>query len=299
VDGVASKVASITTLTSAKGSAGHGRWQSNTRIAARVTLEDKRTVLVTIFGNGTGTPLLATGADAPLFGTGARLKTLGLPTVGTTNVVAFLASATGEDLSGNADTGLLFTTNAGTFSFLAREGSTAAGVPGAMYAGFGEPVVSATNGVAFLGTLTGAGVKSNNKTGIWSGALLPNIQAPSLLARQGDKAPDSRGEPGNAPWTNFHSLAHPGGANSGPIFLAKVAGKRNNIGLWAQDSTAKLRQAIRVGDSLGGQIVTKVTLLQGTAGVAGATRSFNTTGGVAVLLSFKDKTQAIYYLGIP
>ncbi|RYD71353.1 MAG: hypothetical protein EOP84_25025 [Verrucomicrobiaceae bacterium] len=299
VDDVESQVTGVTTLTSAKGSTGHGRWQSDSRIAARVTLADKRTVLVTISGNGTVAPLVASGDDSAPFGNETTWKTLGLPTVGTSNVAAALVSATGKDLSKGVDTGLVYTTNASTFSFLARKGDVAAGTTNAKYASFSEPLVSSTNGFAFMSNLTGGDTKGKNKTGIWSGTLLPQYQAPSLLARQGDKATDSRGEPSTVSWSSFLSLAHPGGANSGPIFLAKVAGKKNNIGLWAQDSSSKLRQVVRVGDSFGGQILTRMVLLQGTAGVSGATRSFNDAGGVGLLLSFKDKSQAIYYLGIP
>lgn len=185
---------------------------------------------------------------------------------------------------------------------MVAEGDSAAGVPvaaNATFSGFADPVVSADK-IAFVASLEGPGINKKNKMSIWAGSLSP-FEAPTLMARTGSPAADTLGEPGTAKWTRFQSLALPGGNSAGPLFTAKLSGKKNNLGLWGTDSRGKLRQLIRTGDILSlseNESLKGFSLLQASPGSAGATRSFNNNGGVGLLLKLK-KEQAIYYLGIP
>src|SRR4029078_2360839 len=82
VGGDDSEIKSISVLTPAKGSPGQGRYHANSGVVARLTLADKRTVLVSVSNTGTITPLLFTGQTSTLTAD-AVWKTFGLPSVGT------------------------------------------------------------------------------------------------------------------------------------------------------------------------------------------------------------------------
>jgi hypothetical protein len=77
-----SPITKITVLSPPKGSAGHGRWQANNRVVARVVLGDGRVVLVSVLNNGAVSTLLATDQDAA--GLGAKWSSFGFPGVAQT-----------------------------------------------------------------------------------------------------------------------------------------------------------------------------------------------------------------------
>lgn len=301
--GETSQIKSITVLSPAKGSTGQGRWQTSSRVVASVTLADKRTVLVNVTTGGTITPLFYTNQDAAPIMPGAKWKTFGLPATENSLFNSYAAIGTlqaGSGVTPSADTFIICNNGLGTIKVAAEDGAANGTSDGAKFAAFSDPLVNTNAQVAFLATLKGGKVKSSNKSGIFFGAPA----AASLLARQGDPAPDGAAAVGTTPvWKSFLSLALPNGSGAGPVFLAKVGGAgvnaKNSVGLWGVSSFGYLQELLRTGDFLDGRTVSNMTLLQALPGTSGATRNFNGNGCIGVLLSFKGGGQAIYALGIP
>ena len=105
-------------------------------------------------------------------------------------------------------------------------------------------------------------------------------------------------------FADFVSFALPGGANAGPIFLAKIRGPgvsgKENLGLWSVNgTTGQVRKLLGTGDLIGNARITRLTLLQPMPGVQGATRSFNAAGSVIAHLTLSDKRQALLNVDIP
>ena len=296
------EIKSMSVLNPAQGSPGYGRYHANGRVVARVALADKRTALLSVSTSGVVAPLLYTNQAAPTVGTGAMWKTFGLPAIGTTgsNFAALASAAVGEgNVSKGDDNTLVFSANGTAFSPFAREGDDAPDAGGASYATFFDPLVNAEGDVAFVAGLKGKGVHGSNKAGLWWGTP-PNLVK---VARLGDSVPDADGNPGTGEWRSFTSTALPSGQDAGPLFLAKVKGHgvngKNNVGLWGVDTNGLLRQLLRMGDTIGDQTVSRMTLLQALPGSFGATRSFNATGGVVLLVGFTDRTSALVEISVP
>jgi uncharacterized repeat protein (TIGR03803 family) len=300
---------SIAVLIPADGSPAHGRWHGNSDVIARVTLSDKRTALLKLADNGTLTRTLATGDSIPAIDASATWASLGLPAMdsgGDVSVVrgtlkAPVLRGTIPSVTGKNDTVLALDEGSGAgFVVFAREGGPAPGVvaPG-VFAAFQDPIVNDRGAVAFVGTLGGKGLTDRNKIGIWWGAP----SAPALLARTGDPAPDGDGALTAATWTRFTSLALPDGENSGPVFLACIAGPgvtaKSNTGVWAVDSTGILRRLLRTGDSVDGKPIVGIHALSTVAGALGASRGFNAHGAIAVRAGFAKGAQSILRIDIP
>ena len=299
-----SAIRTITVFSPALASAGQGRWHGDAGVVAKVTLADRRTVLVKITPAGAATPMLATGGDVA----GSTWSAFGLPGVGGAGT-KFAALGTLRQLRGAVtsldDTALAYSADGAAFSLFARENVAAPEAGGAVFASFFDPVVNEAGDVAFLATLRGAGVKTTNRTGLWWGR--PTSPSPlDLVARLGSKATASNGaEIDGQVWTAFLTLALPGGAGAGPIFLGKVAGTgvtaRNNTGLWAVDSTGRVLLLLRTGGSIGASTkkITAMTLLNALPGTTGAARSYNDAGSIALLATFDDRSQSLVRVDVP
>ncbi|MDB6174928.1 MAG: Fibronectin, type domain protein [Chthoniobacteraceae bacterium] len=313
VNGTEAAIKTISVLSPAAGSAGQGRSQSNLSVVAKVTLDDKRTALVSVNTGGAVVVKSFLASDQALNVTDNPLyKGFGLPMVGSSgsNFAALGMLTTGKSVNSGNDTALLFSTNGTSFAPFAREGDTAPDAGEAKYQSFFDPLVNSLGDVAFVGTLAGKAVTSKNRTALWWG----NPSTPlEIVARTGAAATETSGATGAAVYTSINSTALPGGVKAGPIFLATLAGedvnKGNNLGLWAVDTTGAIRRLLRTGDILKtdeivddeqvSKTVAGMALLQSLPGAFGATRSFNETGAVAVLVNFTDKTQALIHVGIP
>ncbi len=314
-----STVKSFTVLTPPIGSAGDGRWQGTGKIVAKATLADKRTVILNVAtATGVYTVDLVTGGDASIVTNGATWKAFGLPAIGGQGI-CYALQTTLSGASSSADTALVISIDGINFAKVAVEGQTIPG-GGPAFASFFDPLVNDFGSMAFTATVKGQGVTGKNKTGLWYKTLLGNL---TEIVRLGDTAPQPINQPTlpEATFSGFVSVALPDGGNSGPVFLAKLSGKgvngKNNLGLYAWDSTNKLRELLRTGDVLESgdadtvsqdtnkttpeafRTVTKMTLLQAVKGDFGATRSYNSTGGVSLLIGLSDKTQALIDIGIP
>lgn len=309
VDMEETTIKSLSILTPPKGSTGHGRYQGDARVIARVTLADKRTAILTALTNGTVAVLTNTAKDASTMVAGATWNSFGLPAIDTDGfrytTLGSLSIGDG-DVSKANDSIIGYSFNAGAFVKVAREGDDASGIQGAKYASFLDPLVNENGRVAFVGTAKGSGVKGGNNKGLWFG--LP--ASVGLIARTNHPdfpATDGSGADIDAKWSSFTSLALPGGVGSGPLFLAKISGKdaskKTSVGLWGVDSKGLVRKLIRNGDQFGddtdGLTVKKFTVLQPTSGSVGATRSFSAGGSVGVLVNFSDKSTGVVNIGIP
>jgi hypothetical protein len=309
VDGKASTVRGLTVFTPAKGSGGHGRYHADLRSVARVALEDKRTVFLRVDNNGTLASVLFTGQSASGIANGAVWKTLGLPVIGSEGSNYAVAGTLGDGEVKKSDSAVLvYSTGGAAFVLVGREGDVATDETGAQpsdgatWNSFSDPLVNDQPGsIAFLATLDGRGVKGSNKTGLWfarAGEVIKRV------ARSGDDAPGADGVAGQATFSDFVSLALPGGTNAGPIFLAKVRGHgvsgKNNLGLWSVNgTTGQVRKLLGTGDIIGDARITRLTVLQPMPGVQGATRSFNAAGSVVVHLTLSNRRQALLNIDIP
>lgn len=302
-----STIKTITVLSLAQGSPGHGRWHGDGKVVAKVTLADKREAVVTVASDGTITWVLVDGDSAANPDIGTKWDGFSLPAMDSHGanfaVRGTLLRGAGGVTTSN-DTAVAVSVGGNPFVIAAREGAPAPDVSTAQFATFFDPLVNDKGIVAFLATLKGTGVKDPTKTGLWAGPA----DALKLLARAGDHAVDTDALPRSSQfWSGFVSHALSEGSEGGAIFLATLKGTgvtpKNNLGLWAVDSGGKLREVLRTGDqmSVSGQSKTlaKMTLLNSSRGVFGTTRSFNDTGSVALLATFTDKSQALIRVEIP
>ncbi len=293
-----SNIQSITVLQPAPQSPGQRRWSEAAETIARFTLKDKRSIVVSLGSDGTPVSLVQAGLTDPKLG--ATLKKLGLPALGGPSAAVL---ATGFAKSGAVSTtgGVLFYAEDGsTFAEVTREGGSSGQPDGSRFAAFADPVVNDQGKMLFQASLSGAGVKPTNKNALW---LTTPGNAPALVVRAGANATDANGDPlpGNPVWSAFSSYALPDGADSGPIFLAKIAGKgvkaSANTGLWAIDAQSKVRLLLQTSESLtlpyGQKYISRLTLLNSLPTVYSARRSYNQSGSLALLATFTDHSQAL------
>ncbi len=302
-DFMGSKIKTIATLAPALGSAGHGRWHADDTVAAKITLLDKRVFVVSVDA-GTITVLVRAGEDDP--GLGIKLSKLGVPALADGSMLA-VQGTRGLPPGPTPDTAneLLFLVDPPALVPVLHGGTSTAD-PNTVFSTFFDPVANAQGMMLFLATIRGNGVKAANKTGLWS--FDGNTSTTAKVARLGESAPGKDGLAlADAVWSGFSSYALPDGAGAGAVFVAKLAGKavtaKNKTGLWAADSTGTLRLLLRTNQALtvgaGTKQLASMMLLNAPPGAFGARRSYNSTGSVAVLATFTDKTQAVLRLDVP
>lgn len=103
---------------------------------------------------------------------------------------AFLATLVGNGVDSTNNTAIFSEAvgSPGLPGIVAREGNSAPSIAGVNYANFEPPVLNGTGQTAFIASLTGVGVDSSNRVGIFSETVgLPG--SPNLVAREGDPAP--------------------------------------------------------------------------------------------------------------
>jgi cyclophilin family peptidyl-prolyl cis-trans isomerase len=298
-----SSVKAIAVLQAGQLSPGQGRWHGASQALARLTLADKRVVVVRIEANGSMANLVQAGVEDSRLGT--QLSKLGMPAFGGLGVALLATESAGADVTKTNDSVLLTAPNGAQFGEVVRENDLANLEDGSRFASFADPVMNDRGNMLFHATLRGPGVNEKNLKGLWK------VEAgaePEVIARQGDAAVDGNGAPqSDTIWASFISYALPDGASAGALFVAKVKGKAvtdsNSIGVWAVDSTGTLRQLLRTGDNAtlatGNKQIARLTLLNATAGSIGARRSYNATGSVAVHAIFTDNSQAVLRLDVP
>ena len=254
VAGTPSTIKTLTVLSPAKASPGDGRWHhGNTTVKA--TLADKRTVI--LHPNSGMLPLVSGGVNF-------NAKTFGLPALslsGTRFTTLLTQNVGGNVTTANDTTIIRFNANNTGFDQIATEGGNpiTASLSSLTFASFSDPHVDSLNNVLFLATLKGNGVKPTNNKALLFGT------SHTKIARTGDPATDSAGATGTAVWSSFISHALAGGQGR-PVFVAKLAGSgvtaKNNMGIWATDSSGDVRRVLRTGDALGTNIVKSFILLK-------------------------------------
>lgn len=305
-DSKTSTVKSITVLSPPPSEAGAGEWQGDASAIAKVTLADKRIVILKLVPNVAPLPILRTGQAADEVETGLTWNTFSFPSTSPSGT-EFAALGTvnhGTEANGSTDTAIVVSPDGVNFNLVAREGSAFTGITGTSYLTLGNPLVNSTGVCSFIATLKatsggGAKVTAANKQVIVR--AVPGIAV--KYARTGDTAPAAPSDVNLSTFGSFVSLVNPSGAIGLPVFVAKIAGKgitaKNNLAVFGGDSGGNLRRLIRTGDKLGKQVVTNITLLKATPQAFSAARSFDSEGNVVMLLTFSDHTTGILELLIP
>ncbi len=146
-------------------------------------------ILATSSAAGPTSIIARTGSHAPGMAADVNFFQLGSTKVSINNQGAVAFWGRTRNSGGTQSTAIWTGTNSLDLVPLARQGGFAPGIGGlgAQFSGFtGDTVmISATNEIAFKGSLTGTGVTSANNSGIWYGT--PGFQR--LLARTGNLPP--------------------------------------------------------------------------------------------------------------
>jgi|GEM_PF-2354009 len=293
-----STITQISFLQPTTTSPGQGRWNGSAGAIAKFTLLDRRTAIVRLTDNGTPTRLLQAFLPDPHFPT--KLTKLGLPAMGGPAVAVCATKAPQPGITAANDSTLLVAADGVNFTEVAHEEIG----PG-KFSLLSDPVANDQGAVLFAGTQRATGPRLPVTAGLWrhdgSGPA-------TILAQVGAAACDATGQPMmDTTWKTFTSFALPDGPGAGPVFVAQLTGKAVNAaaktGLWAVDSDEKMRLILRTNTDVllprGSRKLTGFTLLNALPGSFGARRSYNSTGAVAVLATFADRTQAILRLDIP
>jgi len=287
INGIDKTISTIQFLPTVKIVGGQTRgFNNNGDLTFRVVFTDKTQGILTYSGGLISVAI--TGDDANGV-TDAKFKTFSQSAIDGSGNTSFLATMQigPGDVAKASDTGIWV--ESGGLNLLAREGATAEDTNG-VFASFSDPVARDDGSVAFYAKLKPGigGVKASDAAGIWSnvgGSL-------ALIARQGQQA---EGAETGVLYSAFTSIALPD--VGGPVFLAKLKTKKNNVGIWATDDAGVLHIVVRTGDTLtiGGEpkIVKTLEFLPTLLGVSGQTRSFNTAGDLTFRAVFTDKTEAI------
>jgi hypothetical protein len=274
--------------------------------------KDVRDVIAVIPYGATPTAILAANAPAtttvdpnqPIY------KGFGIPSL-SIGVFGYAFTATFKPLPGKVtaanDTAILYAVTPNNANKVVREGDTVTvpELPVSTYLSFSDPIVNDQSRIAFTATVKGTGISAANNHALIYGNPTGALHA---IARTGNVAAKPQVDAGVTPekdtkYASITAFALPGGANSGPIFVAKLSGAAtgaNNVGLFALSSDGTtVRRLLRTGDKLGLQTVKTITLLKTVPKDLGAARSFNSAGAVAVAIGFTDRTTALLAIGIP
>ena len=259
-------------------------------IAYRATFADKTSGIVVVAGSNTTLPVESQEAapGAP----GAEFASFGYPSINANDYVAFGAKLTGAPAADNG--GIWADGTNGVLGLVTRTGSAAPGTD-AVFKALSDPVYNDNEAVAFRGTLKVAAGQATGATatGVWSNSG----GAMALVARQGGQAPGCQA---GATFHAFTSLALPN--QGGVIFLATLntnaaadVNATNKTGIWAVDTNGNLQLIVRTGAIVGGQEIKTLSFLPILLHLGGQSRNFTQgTGDVAYLVTFSDKTSAIY-----
>lgn len=293
-----STITQISFLQPATTSPGQGRWNGAAGAIAKLILLDRRTVIVRLADNDTPAPLLQAFLPDPHFPT--KLAKLGLPAMGGHAVAVCATKAPQPGVTAANDSALLVATDGVTFAEAASEAAGAG-----KFSLLSDPVANDQGMVLFAGTQRATGPRLPVTAGLWR---FDGSGPAAILAQAGTTACDAAGQLlTDTKWKSFTSFALPDGPGAGPLFVAQLTGKAVNVaaktGLWAVDSNKKMRLILRTNTDVllprGFRKLTGFTLLNALPGSFGARRSYNSTGAVAVLATFADRSQAILRIDIP
>ena len=148
--------------------------------------------------------------------------------------------------------------------------------------------------IAIVTSVTGIGVDSTNRYGIWLGDHATGLH---LIVRCGNQAP------GTAAGVNFDALTEPVLNGTGQVaFLASLVGSgvddTNNDGIWATDATGSLRLIVRTGDMVevgtnDFRMIDDLSMVLRHGSSDGRPSAFNDLGQLAFRASFTDGSEGI------
>ncbi len=246
--GNATTVKTITALSPTVLSPGDGRWQGDGGSVVKILAANKATAICTVGTGGTLTPLIYSGEDASSVVPGAVWKSFGLPGIDPTGTyyttLGTLAPLKGSVTAANANV-LLDGSNGGPLAPFLQVGDTLGGVT---ITGFTDPIVNSSGDVATIASLAA----SQNKQALLYGNPGAGLAS---IARLGDPATDTAGNPDTPTYAAFIDYALPSGIEPAPVFVAKLSGAgvtpKTNMGLWAVGTGGAIRRLLRTGDVLG------------------------------------------------
>jgi streptogramin lyase len=296
--GKSRKIASLVLFKGTAKSLGHGRNVSDGRqFVFQVKFTDGTRAILRAEPGVAPTVLLVKGDSVGAAVVSGVFSSFGQPSVTDDGALSYLAKLTPGlgDVTSSSSTAV-FTDDLGRV-LEARNTFAAHGTSGGVFASVGDPIVSRSGAMAFMGKLkAGLGdATSSNSSGLWSRGSGSGDQL-GIAVRQGDGVSGVKGSVKFAKFTQF--VLPDTGA---PVFTATIAGSgittANNTGLWACDGAGGVELLVRKGDKLSvngtEKTITSVAVLKAAAGVAGQSRQFNADGDVCGLLKFSDKTQAV------
>ena len=237
--------------------------------------------------------LLAKSGDPAPGRTGSRYLTFGPAIINDSGHVAFQARVSGSAPKSKISEGVWADVGSNFLSLIALSGTTAPGTDGAIFTHFYAPVYDQSDSVAFVATLQPMSPKvtAMNNIGVWSttGGTL------HLVARAGDFAQGYA----NAKFSTFQQVVC---TNSDRVaFLANVSGPgingENNKGLWAVDAQGIPQLVARTGGAvvINGvwKVVSQIDVFASLPGVAGQTRSVNSSNLFCYRAVFTDGSEAV------
>jgi hypothetical protein len=224
-------------------------------------------------------------------GTATTFASFGPPAVNASDGAAFNALLSlGSGVTSANDDGIWADDSGGNLDLLAQTGTSAPGTS-AVFQMLSDPVYSDSFEIAFRGLLK---IVSGAATGATSAGIWSNGSGPlALVARQGSLAPVSGG--------TFATFTALGLTSAGPIFYATLNNgsgvtPANSAGIWEGETAQTL--ALRLGQNVGGKILTKLMFMPAETFVDGQTRSYNASGDVACAATFSDRTTGLVtYIG--
>ncbi|MHA3773420.1 DUF7453 family protein [Verrucomicrobiota bacterium sgz303538] len=272
-------------------------------LAFRLSFTDKSEGIVVI-RSGDNSCTLISVTDSAL-SQDTHIKRLpGSPAIDSDGHIAFRALLTALGAGNSTDVEAIIRSRLDNSvdEIVARAGSPAPSINGAVFQGFQDPLLAEGGHVAVIASLkpNNGGVTNANNIGVW---LYSPERTPALIARKGDQAPGTNG----AQFATFSSVSLP--SARGIAFVGRLSPERgkitakNDTGLWAQDSSGALQLIVRKGDRLpaGGTEKTVQTFaaLPLVIGSPGQGASTNGHGGFAYKVTFTDGTQAIFQTFLP
>jgi len=255
-----------------------------------------------IYADGFASPQLVArkGDAAPGTEAGIVYAGYGVPRLNNDGQVAYLAGLTFSGMSSTNE----FAIYGGSIAapqLIARQGSQAPGLPsGVNYSNVFAPSLNNAGQVAYLASLTGTGVTSENNQAIFAGA----ITAPQPVIRSGDEAPGTGSSVNYAFFSNTPALNDAGQM----AYLASLTGTEvtdgNDFGLFAYDPVfgdfliAREGQVFDVGSGDFRTIIDggiEFRFGSGNSGFSGLSNS----GALAFHLSFTDGSSGIFVTSVP
>jgi hypothetical protein len=206
--------------------------------------------------------------------------------------VAFIGFS--QHIGGGSDDQGVWSDRTGVLAPVVFDGQAAPGIGGGVTIGaMREAILNGVDKAAYIASVEGPGVTSNNTYGVWSEAN----GGPRLVARQGNVAP---GVTDGAAFKFFEALAmnRQGQAAFYGTLMGTGVTTTNDNGLWAEDANGALRLLVREGGLIqigpsDTRTVSGLSFIGNSAGQDGRRSAFNDRGELAALARFTDGSGAI------